>query len=279
VLWYLLAPLLDEANANRQTQDHPLYIADLHTTSARSIPFIAINDQIANRQFALKFPVPTVIGIEEYLEGPLLSLLNDEGHIAFAFEAGQHDDPESLELHKSFIYCGLVHAGIVKAEDVAMGEHLRRLKEKSEPRHGILEVVYRKPVTPDAGFEMKPGFENFSRIEKGESLAKERSGDVLAHRSGLIFMPLYQPTGTDGFFIVQKVPQWALALSRFLRRINFESLLVLLPGVSRSKEQVDALVINKKVAKFLAVQLFHLLGYRRKQDDGGTMIVSRREIE
>lgn len=92
-------------------------------------------------------------------------------------------------------------------------------------------------------------------------------------------MPLYQQTGNDGFFIVRQVPTWALTLSRFLRRVNFETLLVLLPGISRSKTQPDTLVVNKRVAKFLAVELFHLLGYRRKQDTGDRMIVSRREIE
>ena len=78
------------------------------------MPFIAINDQLNNRKFALKFPIPTVLGIEEYLEGPLLTYLNDYGHVAMAFEAGQHDDPESVTKHRSFIYLAMVAAGVIE---------------------------------------------------------------------------------------------------------------------------------------------------------------------
>src|SRR5210317_398097 len=49
----------------------PFYFIDLHTTSSKTLPFITINDSIANRKFSQLFPVPIVLGIEEYLEGPL----------------------------------------------------------------------------------------------------------------------------------------------------------------------------------------------------------------
>lgn len=275
-----IEPLLQSPLYQREKKTPPkLYFADLHTTSSESIPFIGINDQIDNRRYALKFPVCTVLGIEEYLEGPLLSMLNDEGHVAMAFEAGQHEDPQSLERHKSFVYLALFNAGLLGNEHaVLIGQHRKNLAESNTANQGIVEVVYRKPVVPEDQFAMKPGFANFSKIKKGEELANDRNGIIRAHRSGQIFMPLYQSTGNDGFFIVRGVPGWALSLSRFLRRINFERILVLLPGISRSKTQSDALVVNKKIARFLAVELFHLLGYRRKKDDGNEMIVSRREI-
>lgn len=275
-----LEPILEDRRFARRDGEAPkLFFADLHTTSSKSIPFIGINDQIDNRRFALKFPAPIILGIEEYLEGPLLSMLNDQGHVAMAFEAGQHDDEQSLENHKSFIYSALLNAEIIPASyEETLAEHRERLVKASNNNQGILEVVYRKAVTPEDQFSMKPGFENFSDIIKGDELAVDRNGTIKAHRGGKIFMPLYQTTGSDGFFIVRSVPSWALAFSRFLRGINFEKALVLLPGVSRSKTQVDALVVNKRVAKFLAVEIFHLLGYRRKKDDGNEMIISRREI-
>jgi succinylglutamate desuccinylase len=276
-----IEPILADQQFSRNENDPPkLFFADLHTTSSKSIPFIGINDQIDNRRFALKIPAPIILGIEEYLEGPLLSMLNDQGHVAMAFEAGQHDDPLSLENHKSFIYLALLNAGIIPPRYAAsLNEHKIRLHQASHGNQGILEVVYRKQVAPEDQFVMKPGFKNFSNIKKGQELATDRDGHIAAHRGGKIFMPLYQSTGNDGFFIVRSVPSWALGLSRFLRRINFEKILVLLPGVSRSKVQSDALVVNKRVAKFLAVELFHLLGYRRKRDDGEEMIFSRREIK
>ena len=263
----------------REGECPKLYFADLHTTSSHSVPFIGINDQIDNRNFALRFPAPIILGLEEHLKGPLLSMLNDQGHVAMAFEAGQHDDPESVENHKAFIYMALLHSGVVPERyRNDLQRYQRRLNDVCRGKEGILEVLYRRAVAEEDQFRMKPGYVNLSAIKKGEHLADDRDGPVIAHRSGKIFMPLYQSTGEDGYFIVRDVPTWALTLSKFLRRINFEKFLVLLPGVSRSKSHPDALVIDRRVAKFLAVEIFHLLGYRRKRDDGKSMTVFRREI-
>ena len=259
--------------------DVPIYFFDLHTTSAPSVPFIAINDQLDNREFARQFPLPTVLGIEEYLEGPLLSYINDYGHVAMAFEAGQHDDPESVKAHVSFIYLAMVVAGLIEKNDVPnLLAHQQRLENLGQDHKGFFEVIFRKPISPGDGFEMNPGYDNFRTIRAQEQLAKDRTGVICSPWNGRIFMPLYQDFGEDGFFVVRDVPLWALRLSSVLRKINFERLLVLLPGVSRSPDQSEALVVNKKIARFLANQLFHLLGYRRKKDDGVVMIFSRREI-
>ena len=281
-IFEVIEPLLQQFNLPTQNPQHvaPLYFVDLHTTSAPSVPFIAINDQLNNRKFALQFPVPTVLGIEEYLQGPLLSYLNDFGPVALAFEAGQHNDPNSIDVHASFIYLALLAAGVIRAEQIPnLANHQSRLQKCGGQQRGIFEVVARKPITADDGFVMDPNYSNFVPIKKGEVLARDRNGAISAERNGRIFMPLYQPVGEDGFFIVRKVPRWALSLSSVLRKINFETILTLLPGVSRSPHQPDALLVNKKVARFLANELFHLLGYRRKKDDGEVMIVSRREIE
>ncbi len=257
-----------------------LYFVDLHTTSAPTVPFIAINDQLDNRNFALQFPVPTVLGIEEYLQGPLLSYLNDFGPVAMAFEAGQHDDPKSIDVHVAFIYLAMLAAGIVRAEQIPdLVQHRRLLQDCGGEQQGIVEVVYRRGLALDDNFVMEPGFTNFHPIQKGALLAQDRRGPIRADRAGQIFMPLYQAVGEDGFFIVRKVPRWALLLSSLLRRVNFETILTLLPGISRSQLQPEALVVDRRIARFLAVQLFHLLGYRRKRDDGNVMIVSRREIQ
>lgn len=274
-LFQLIEPLI--------SQGRQAYFIDLHTTSAPSVPFIAINDQLDNRGFALNFPVPTVLGIEEYLEGPLLSYLNDFGPVALAFEAGQHDDPESVKTHKAFVYRAMVEAGVLKeaqipGHDSSVEKYQQRLKELGHAHHDFFEVVFRWPLSPGDQFSMNPGYNNLSPIKKGEVLARDKNGEIRAPMSGQIFMPLYQPSGEDGFFIVRRVPYWALQLSSGLRKINFDRCLTLLPGVSKSKQYPDALVVNKHVARFLAKQIFHLLGYRRKTADGDDMVFSRREI-
>ncbi len=259
------------------------YFLDLHTTSSQSVPFIGINDQLNNRKFALQFPVATVLGLEEYLDGPLLSYLNEFGHVALAFEAGQHDAAESMDLHvefilKSLLVCGAIDEDGLKLLEAKNEPPLAKMENTDRMERGIYEIVHRRAIVEQDEFEMKTGFQNFSRISHGELLANDREGPILAPRSGRIFMPLYQGIGNDGFFIVRKVPRWALKLSTVLRKINFERFLLLLPGVSRRDEYPDALVVDERIAFLLATQLFHLLGYRRKKKDATKLIFSRREI-
>lgn len=260
------------------------YFFDLHTTSSASAPFVAINDQLANRDFAANFPVSTIFGIEEYLEGPLLSYLNDFGHVAFAFEAGQHTDPKSVETHKSFIRLALLHAGLLgpkRSADKAWfdpTEESQQLGSGGDGYHRFFEVVHREAILAVDEFKMEHGFENFDAISKGQLLAKNIRGEIHSRFHGNIFMPLYQNEGTDGFFVIRGIPRWALWLSRFLRGVNFDRILAWLPGVSRPEGHPETLVVNKKVAFLLRNQLFHLLGYRRKQDRGSHVTFSRREI-
>ncbi len=55
----------------------PYYFIDLHTTSSDSLPFITLNDTLRNRKFAQQFPVPIILGLEEFLPGTMLSYINE----------------------------------------------------------------------------------------------------------------------------------------------------------------------------------------------------------
>ena len=69
----------------------------------------------------------------------------------------------------------------------------------------FMEIFSRYPVTPDAGFEMLPGFENFHAVRSGQLIARDRKGGVHAPQTARLFMPLYQDQGDDGFFLVRSV--------------------------------------------------------------------------
>lgn len=255
------------------------YFIDLHTTSSDSRPFIAINDQLANRRFVSDFPMPIVLGIEEYLTGPLLSYLNEYGHVAFAFEAGRHESSDSLDAHIDFIWMALVKGGIINESDVPEYDtHERRLIKLSAGPKGFFEVLFRRKVKPGEGFEMTPGFKNFEAIKKEQALGQTSDGVLTSPLSGKIFMPLYQPEGEDGFFVVRRIPRWAMGLSILLRNINFDRMLAWLPGISMDPNQPETLVVNKRIARFFTREIFHLLGYRRKKEKAGFMLFSRREI-
>ncbi|MCS6904382.1 MAG: succinylglutamate desuccinylase/aspartoacylase family protein, partial [Bacteroidia bacterium] len=66
-----------------------IIFVDLHTTSAPSVPFLLLGDTIRNRQFVEPMPLPKILGLEEQLKGPLLSVINEWGYISIGFEAGQ----------------------------------------------------------------------------------------------------------------------------------------------------------------------------------------------
>jgi hypothetical protein len=89
-------------------------------------------------------------------------------------------------------------------------------------------------------------------------------------------MPLYQEQGDDGFFIMREFRPFWLALSAMLRRLRADALFRFLPGVRRDPDRVGTLVIDQHVARFYAVELFHLLGYRKRRVHDGILIMSKR---
>ena len=157
--------------------------------------------------------------------------------------------------------------------------HRQTLTSSNSELIKVFEVNFRYEVKPEEQFKMKPGYDNLQEIEKDEVIAENSDGSVLAPSTGRIFMPLYQSQGEDGFFIAKKVSRFWLDLSAVLRTIRFDSLLPILPGVKRDVRDKQTLVINKRVAKLMAVEIFHLLGYRTKQRTENTLRVSKREYD
>ena len=241
----------------------PFYFIDFHTTSSKTIPFITISDSLINRKFSTLFPVPTVLGIEEYLEGALLSYTNQLGHVALAFESGQHQAQEALSNTISFIYLTLVYCGCLQEDAVTSFQaHKDNLRTSAGGKHDIYEVTSRYRVGMGENFKMLPGFESFQPVSKGTLLAKSNEKPVKAYRNTVLFMPLYQSQGTEGFFTIKKIPPFFLKLSVWLRASRTDALLARLPGVSWETAEKKALLVNLKVARFLTKPLFHLLGYR-----------------
>ena len=53
----------------------------------------------------------------------------------------------------------------------------------------------------------------------------------------------------------------------------------LLPGVRRDAEDPDTLHIDRRVARWFALQFFHLLGYRSMKDEGDHLAMKRRRFD
>lgn len=182
------------------------------------------------------FPIPTILGIEEYLEGALLSYINEFGHVALGFEAGQHDAIASIYNSEAFIWMSLVNAGCIDKNEVAkFDESYKLLSSFQRFNYEFYEIDFRYHLHEDDQFEMLGNFVNFEKIKKNQLLAKNNAESVHAPFNGHIFMPLYQTQGEDGYFIVTKISNLWLVLSKMLRRIHFHHVLRLLPGVRQSK--------------------------------------------
>lgn len=252
-------------------------VIDLHTTSAASAPFVTLGDTLRNRRFARDIGLPLVLGIEEQIDGALLEVIMERGPVTLGIEAGQHDDPVSVDHHERAVWMALVAGGHVSPDDVpGLREKREALRIACRGLPGVFEVRYRKAVVPGDGFVMRPGYANFATIREGEPVARDGAGPVLAPEDGRIFLPLYQEQGDDGFFVVRQFhPAW-LGISAALRRLRADVLLRWLPGVHAARRRSDALIVDRRVARWLTVQVFHLLGYRKSRVTRGWYVFRRR---
>lgn len=252
----------------RTRHSGPFYFIDFHTTSSRTIPFITLSDSLINRKFSLLFPVPVVLGIEEYLKGALLSYANQLGYVALAFESGQHGEEEAVAHTIAFTYLCLVHCGCLRKEAVkGFKDYVHLLKTAARGKDTLYEVTGSYRVGSNERFKMFPGFESFEKVLRGSPLAESNGTLITAKRDMMLFMPLYQKQGAEGYFTIRKIPEFFLRLSAWLRHSGMDTLLTVLPGVSWENAEREALLVNLRTARFLTKPFFHLLGYRSWQVD------------
>lgn len=273
-----LAELLDQIEAAVACSRGDIYVVDLHTTSADSPPFATIGDTLRNRAFAMRLGVPIVVGLEEHLEGTLLGYADTLGYVTMGFEGGRHDDPEAVERLAASVWMALAACGILIAPrevpEVGRAAELLRAASRGVPR--VLEVRYRHPVAPGDAFQMDPGFAGFQPVAPGQRVARDRSGDVRSPARGRILMPLYQVQGDDGFFVMREFRPFWLAVSALLRHLRADAVVHWLPGVRRDPLRPGLLIVDRHTARWYALEIFHLLGYRRERLEGETLVVSRR---
>lgn len=256
----------------------PFYFIDLHTTSSKTLPFITINDALINRKFSKLFPVPIVLGIEEYLDGPLLSHINQLGYVSLGFESGQHTEASAISNSVAFIFLCLVFAKAINKNNIYKYDaYYSQLEIAAEDNNEIFEVVYLHRIKEKEVFKMKTGFKSFQNINKGQLLAISNEKNITSPYKAKMFMPLYQTKGKEGFFIIKKINPFFLKLSEILRRIKIDNLLIILPGITWQNKKEGILQVNLKVAKFMAKPIFHLLGYRNKQFNETNIYLFNRE--
>lgn len=251
---------------------------DLHTTSSDGAPFALISDTLLNRRFALQLRTPLILGLEESIEGTILNYINDLGHAAIGFEAGQHESPQSVKNHEAAVWITLVAAGCLTPEQVPdLPAHRQTLIEASRNLPSVFEIRYRHAIQAADEFVMNPGFTNFHPVNQTDIVAADRNGKVRVNERGFLFMPLYQKLGEDGFFLVREVRPFWLGVSAWLRHLGVDRLLHWLPGVDYLPADKNSLVINTHIARWFVIEICHLLGFRKHAQVGDQLIISRRK--
>lgn len=197
-----LLAILD--NIDRGT-DGPIVLADIHTFSAEGNMFSITSSDPRQRKLLANLHVPMVFGIEKSLRGTALAYYQKQGFISFGLEGGQHEN-ELTEYNITASLLLLLHAvGCIEKQYVEkIKEFEKHLKDHTRHLPVETELVYQHIIEPGDEFSMRPGFSNFQPIKKGEWLANDRDGKIIAHTDGYVLMPLYQSQGDDGFFIIKE---------------------------------------------------------------------------
>ena len=202
-----LADALEQALAAARG---PVYLIDLHATSAEGIPFAMCRDAAEVRRFAGAFPLTLVLGLLEAVDGTLASYLGMHC-IAVAVEGGQNSNPASARNHEAVIRLALAGTGIVEERSwpaLAGDRQILAGTRGDLPR--VLHVDHRHAIAPEDRFRMEPGFANIQRVAANELLARDQAGEIRAPGEGFILLPLYQAMGDDGFFLGREVADEAM---------------------------------------------------------------------
>lgn len=190
-------------------QPEKIVMLDLHTTTAHGGIFsIATNDP-ESVQIAVELHAPVIKGMLDGIKGTTLHYFRDENFdgrrvVGIAFESGQHNDPLSVNRAIAAIINCMRTIGCVKGEHVE-NRHDKLLIDFSKDLPKVSKLILCHSITEKDQFEMLPNFKNFQVIKKGQLLAHDKNGPIHAKSDGLILMPLYQPQGDDGFFLIQKL--------------------------------------------------------------------------
>jgi len=181
-------------------------ILDLHTTTADGGIFTISADDPMSQKLAKGLHAPVIQGFEEKLKGTTLGFFNrpEKDSYCIVFEAGQHDDPESVFRTAAAIVNCMRSIGSVDSRDVDH-RHDGMLIKISEGLPKVTRLIYHYRIAPQEQFIMNPGYTNFQPLKAGDIIAQNEKGPVASPVDGLILMPKYQALGDDGFFVVEVV--------------------------------------------------------------------------
>jgi len=264
----------DERKAARAAGREVLLL-DLHSTSAGGGPFSVVPDVLGCRRLARAIGLPVVLGLEQRIEGPLLTWIVGQGELGVVIEGGQHVDPRTEDVLADALRAALGYAGVTAADERGAEEARARIEAIRGAVPPVLDMVYAHPIEQGDGFVMEPGWTNFRPVRSGQALGLQQGEVVQAPIDGYMLMPLYQGLGSEGFFLCEPVGRPWLTASRLLRRLRLEAGLRLLPGVRAVRPSGRGVLCSQRVPRRTEWWL-SLFGYRTPRPEGELVLWTRR---
>jgi succinylglutamate desuccinylase len=189
-------------------QPDEVIILDLHTTTAFGGIFTIASEDVKSLRIAVELHAPVITGLMKGIQGTSLHYFNKDKlgpeTICVVFESGQHYEELSVNRAIAAMTNVLSIIGCIDPKDVE-NQHESLLIEYAKGLPKVAEYVEGHKIEEGDGFKMKPGYQNFQKVQKGELLAEDKHGPIYAASDGLILMPLYQEQGEDGFFLIREL--------------------------------------------------------------------------
>lgn len=191
-----------------KTKPSLVIIMDLHTTSSSGGIFTIISDDEESIKIAREMHAPVIKGMLEGIRGTTLHYFNDENlgipTRSITFESGQHEDPLAINIAIAGIIACMRAIDCVDRDDVeSLHDDILINFSKNLPEYSRL--ISKHNIQNGDGFTMKPGYENFQSVKKGEIVAMDNKGPISISEDGILLMPLYQTQGEDGFFLIKNI--------------------------------------------------------------------------
>ena len=185
-------------------ESEEIIYVDLHTFSGSGGLFSITSDDERHSRILSKLGVPRIFGLQHSIPGTSMDYVEDAGHIGFAFETGTHGSKEAEDNAFAGLLVLLESIGMIDRSDITDYDICHDyLMSRVSGYPSKVQFLYKHIIEEGDEFIMRPGFQNFDEVQKGDWLASDRNGKIKALADGYLLMPLYQEQGNDGFFIVR----------------------------------------------------------------------------
>lgn len=185
-----------------------IFVLDLHTTSSNGGIFTIVPDNKNTVKNAIKLNAPVILGLLNGVKGTSTQFFSSDilgiTTTSLTFESGNHDDILSVNRAIAALTNLMTITGNFSKEHVE-NRHNKLLKDFSKGLPKLSKLLYKHNISSNDNFKMKPGYNNFQKIKKGEVLAFDKNGEITSSYDGRILMPLYQKQGKEGFFIIKEI--------------------------------------------------------------------------